>query len=191
MESSKLDQYLKEKLQKKHYEQSLYAVQLMSNVAKIYGLNPRHAIISSLLHLVSRQMKPEQLLAYIAKHDAKLVERVPENHPVVYYLTGPASAWFTLEELDERSDEVYIGIRDHTFLFRNPSLLAQCLHVASIIAASDQNDPRTVVLVCDFMSGRLEVALNALKKRDVQTLRKTDTPPMIRITNPDFRKPSP
>jgi len=188
MEVKKLDQYLKERLCKDHYEQSLYAVQLMSHVTKIYDLDPRDAIMAALLHLVSRQMEPEQIVEYVARHNPKLVERVPEHHPVIYYLTGPASAWFAIEELDERSDDVYRGIREHTLLFEDPSPLAQCLHVASVLVASDQNNARTAVLMCDFMGGRLDVALNALKKRDVFTLRKTDSPPMTRISNPDFRK---
>ncbi|MFZ6015848.1 MAG: hypothetical protein ACOYUZ_05885 [Patescibacteria group bacterium] len=183
-----MDAYLNKKLLSRHYQRTLYVVQLLSSVAKKYGLDERQAIMAGMLHLVSRQMRHDEMLSYVAKRDSRLLERLPEQYQQVYYLTGPASAWFALEELDERSDEVFRGIRDHTLLYRNPSQLAKCLHAATTITSADQNDPRTAVLMCDFMSGRLDRVLKELNRRDVRSLEKTDIRRLARITNPDFRK---
>jgi HD superfamily phosphohydrolase YqeK len=186
MEIEELDAYLKKNLLARHYQRSKYVVKLLLTVAKTYALNEQHARLAGMLHLVSRQMKPEQMAEYVRAHEKKLVHRLPKEYQRVYHLTGPASAWFALETLDERSDDVFRAVRDHTFLYKNPSLLAQCLYAASILAAANQNDPRTAVLLRDFMAGKLDHVLRALSKRDIRSLEKTAARRLARITNPDM-----
>lgn len=190
MDLDELAAYLGSKLSERHYNRSLSVANLMITVAAKYDLDPRQAELAGLLHLVSRHMTHEQMMSFVAARDKRLMNRLPKEYRLVYHLTGPASAWFALEELDERSDDVFRGIRDHTFLYKQPSCLAKCLHVASVLTAADQNDNRTAVLLCDFMSGNLDRVVRTLNKRDIRSLERTDIHRLARITNPDFRKSS-
>ncbi|MDF1497209.1 MAG: hypothetical protein P1P90_04060 [Patescibacteria group bacterium] len=189
MELHQLDTYLKAKLSPKNYDRSTYTAQLMLSVANKFDFDPKLGQLAGTLHLVSRQMSYEAMVSYVEAHDRNLLKRIPKECLGIYHLTGPASAWFAFEVLDERSDDVFRGIRDHTFLYRDPSNLAKSLHIAGIIAAADQNDPRTAVLVCDFLSGRMEKVLKTLNGRDVRSLEKTgaNVRRLARITNPDHR----
>ncbi len=185
VELEELDAYIKTKLLPEHYERSQYVVKLLLMVANTYSLNENHARLAGLLHLVSRQMKTEEMISFVAECEDTLAQRLPQEYWTVFHLTGPASARFAYEVLDERSYDVYRALREHTFLYKDTTILAKCLYVASILAAADQNNPKTAVLLCDFMAGRLEMVLRTLSKRDVRSLQKTSTHRLARISNPD------
>jgi len=178
--------YIYTKLPEKYYIRSLDAANLMTMVANKYDLRPDQAKLAGLLHLVSRQMDNRTMIHYLGTRENKLMRRLPPEYKRTAYLTGPASAWFALEHLDQRSEDVFRGIREHTFLFKHPSPLGKCLFVATVLTRIERDDPRVAVLMRDFLSGKIDQVLTTLNRREICSLEKTDVRRLARITNPDM-----
>lgn len=185
-EIARIDLYLKEKLPEKYRARCDTVADLMVIIAGKYGLDPHEAKIAGKLHLIARQMKERELTAYLNVREVRLMSRLPQEYKRTSYLTGPASAWMALEELDQRMDSVFRGIREHTFLFKHATMLAQCLFISTVLIRMPNEDLRAAVLMREFLAGRGHKVLKALNKREIDTLEKTDIRRIARISNPDM-----
>lgn len=185
-EIARIDAYLKEKLPEKYRQRSDTVADLMVIVAGKYGLDPHEAKLAGKLHLIARQLQEREMVAYLNSREVRLMGRLPAEYKRKTYLTGPAGAWLALEELDQRMDSVFRGIREHTFLFKHASMLAQCLFISTVLIRMPNEDPRAAVLMREFLAGRGYKVLSALNKRELDTLDKTDIRRIARISNPDM-----
>lgn len=187
MDINLLDSYLKKRLLPRDYQRSQEVMELMGMAAGKYGLDPHIAKYAGLAHRISRQLTEEQLTRYLYEKEPDLMRRLPPEYHRKSYLTGPASAWMNLLELDERSDLIFCGLKEHTFLFKNPSILAKCLFLATVICRVTRDDIRAAVLMKKFLSGNMDAALNALNPREIVSLERTGKARRLaRITNPNF-----
>ncbi len=155
-------------------------------VAGKYGLDPSEAKLAGKLHLIARQLREREMIAYLNSREIRLMSRLPDEYKRTSYLTGPASAWLALEELDQRIDSLFRGIREHTLLFKKANALAQCLFISTVLIRMPNEDPRAAVLMREFLAGRGYKVLKALNKREIDTLEKTDIRRIARISNPDM-----
>lgn len=187
MDINQLDSYLKARLSPQDYKRSQEVMELMGMAAGKYGIDPHTAKYAGLAHRISRQLTEDQLIGYLYEKEPDLMRRLPPEYHRKFYLTGPASAWMNLLELDERSDLVFCGLKEHTFLFNNPSLLGKCLFLATVICRVTRDDIRAAVLMQKFLSGNVQSALKALNPREVISLERTgNVRRLARITNPNI-----
>ncbi len=185
-EIARIETYLKERLPEKYRERSHTVADLMVIVAGKYGLDPSEAKLAGKLHLIARQLREREMIAYLNSREIRLMSRLPDEYKRTSYLTGPASAWLALEELDQRIDSLFRGIREHTLLFKKANALAQCLFISTVLIRMPNEDPRAAVLMREFLAGRGYKVLKALNKREIDTLEKTDIRRIARISNPDM-----
>jgi len=186
LEIAKIDSYLKERLPEKYQQRSYAVADLMVIVAGKYGLNPYEAKLAGLLHLIARQLREKEMIAYLNSREIRLMSRLPAEYKRVSYLTGPASAWLALEELDQRLNSLFRGIREHTLLFKKTTMLAQCLFISTVLIDKPNEDIRAAVLMREFLAGRGYKVLRELNKREISTLNKTNIHRIARISNPDI-----
>jgi len=184
VKAERLKKYLETHLSQIEFERSNKAMQFMVAIADKYQLDAEDARLSGLLHNVSRFMNGKQMAEYLQTREARLMKRLPKNYWHSDYLMGPASAWFAFEELDMRSEAVFSGIREHTYLFKNPSILAKCLYLSTVLVRIERDDQRAAVIARLCFLGRADEAIKALNQREIRSLDKTKIRRIARITNP-------
>src|SRR5512133_2390738 len=95
-----LDRYLpflQTVLTPKRLKHSLGVMQVMGELAGIYGLNPQQALTAGLLHDAGKDLPPEQVKTI--RRLAKIEIRWPCDDDYVLYLHGPVGAAFVRQEL--------------------------------------------------------------------------------------------
>jgi predicted HD superfamily hydrolase involved in NAD metabolism len=115
-------------------EHSLGVMNVMGELAQIYGLDPDQSFATGLLHDAARDLSLERQLAIAAEGNLKF-DYPCEKHPV--YLHAPAGALLVSRELGIQDKAVLDAISQHSNVGERDghnSLLSRCLRIADILA---------------------------------------------------------
>jgi predicted HD superfamily hydrolase involved in NAD metabolism len=118
----------------KRFQHSQGVMQVMGELAVVYGLDKDQAETIGILHDAAKDLPPaliEQLI-----HDGKIEIRFECENDYVYYLHGPVGAYFVHKELGITDQLILDAITSHTFCgdgeyFNHP--MTWCLHFADIL----------------------------------------------------------
>jgi predicted HD superfamily hydrolase involved in NAD metabolism len=126
--------FLKRMVTSQTFQHSLGVMHKMSELAEIYSLDRKRAMITGLLHDVAKDLEPERQLALA--EEAKVVfchtcERLP------VYLHGPVGAYLVCKELEITDRLILDAISTHTYhgnALNSNDPLFWCLRFADVLA---------------------------------------------------------
>lgn len=145
--------FLEKVLTPKRLKHSLGVMQVMGELAGVYGLNRQQALAAGLLHDAAKDLPPEQIKTI--RQQAKIEIRWPCDDDYVLYLHGPVGAAFVRQELGLDDPLILEAINLHTFsadgeYFDHP--LVWCLRFSDIL---EPNRNWSMVRVLRKGAGRL------------------------------------
>lgn len=113
---------------------SLGVMQVMEELAEVYGLDREKARAAGLLHDAAKDLSSEQQEFLIREGGIEI--HYPEEQDYVLYLHGPVGAYFVHKELDVSDRLILDAITMHTYYgtgenWNNP--LVWCLRFADIL----------------------------------------------------------
>jgi predicted HD superfamily hydrolase involved in NAD metabolism len=115
-------------------QHSIGVMQVMAELAPVYGLDPQKALTAGLLHDAGKDLPQEQIEALIKQGNIQI------NHPsetnYVLYLHGPVGATLVQHALGIEDAEILGAICTHSFYGDGPyfdSTLTWCLRFADIM----------------------------------------------------------
>ncbi|MDQ3834806.1 MAG: bis(5'-nucleosyl)-tetraphosphatase (symmetrical) YqeK [Actinomycetota bacterium] len=144
--------YARERLSEGRYAHALRVADTAERLAKLYGLDPKKARLSALLHDAAREMDKDELL-WVAKEEGLPISDFERERPVL--LHGPVAAELACKELGVKDAEVREAICHHTTGAPGIGPLALTLYVA------DKIEP-----------GRKESGVEGLRKVALKSLRR-------------------
>jgi predicted HD superfamily hydrolase involved in NAD metabolism len=134
------DQYLafiKQVNTPKRLHHSLGVMQVMSELAGVYGLDKELAETIGILHDAAKDLSPELIDLLIQEGQIEIQYECENDY--VFYLHGPVGSYFVRKELGITDKLILDAIYCHTFCgdgeyFNHP--LTWCLHFADILEPS-------------------------------------------------------
>ena len=100
----------------KRLEHSLGVMQVMGELAEVYGLDPEKARIIGILHDAGKDLPPDVQRQLIVEGNIQIQHACDVNY--YHYLHGPVGAFLVQKELGI-TDELILGaIISHTFLWQ-------------------------------------------------------------------------
>lgn len=123
----KADELASSRLSEKRYTHVLGVADTAERLARIHGLPPEKARLAALLHDVTRESGPEELLEAARDYGIE-VDSFTKERPML--LHGPVAAEEAHQELGIEDPEVLEAVRVHTTGTREMSPLALVVYVA-------------------------------------------------------------
>jgi predicted HD superfamily hydrolase involved in NAD metabolism len=128
------ESYLKKKLTPKRFEHSLGVMRTMEELAPIYKLDLRQAVLTGLLHDAAKELSSNEWMTFIRDNETLLHDA--EIYDYDHYIHGPIGALVIQRELGIEDEAVLQAIATHGYYgtweeFNRP--LAWCLRFADIL----------------------------------------------------------
>jgi predicted HD superfamily hydrolase involved in NAD metabolism len=122
--------YARGRLSEGRYAHVLRVADTAESLAKLYGLDPKKARLSALLHDAAREMDKDELLR-VAKEEGLPISDFERERPVL--LHGPVAAKLARKELEVEDAEVREAVCHHTTGAPEIGPLALALYIADKI----------------------------------------------------------
>jgi len=140
--------YLRQELTPKRLQHSLGVMQVMGELAKVYGLEREQALTVGLLHDAAKELEPTRQMEIVK--EANIEIRCECDNNFHYYLHGPVGAYIVNKELGIDDPMVLDAITFHTYYgyganFNAP--ICWCLRFADILEPT--RDWSKVKWLCD------------------------------------------
>jgi predicted HD superfamily hydrolase involved in NAD metabolism len=140
MEHPFIEQYtsfLERVLTPMRYQHSLGVMQVMGELAEIYGIDLQKAVVSGLLHDAAKDLDPLEQPQLI--QEAAIMIEVACEHNYSLYLHAPVGAYYVSKELGVKDVHILEAIRTHSFIgkgegFHSP--LSWCLRFADVLESN-------------------------------------------------------
>ena len=118
----------------KRLQHSLGVMQVMGELAGVYGLDQDQAETAGILHDAAKDLSPELIARLI--HDGGIEIQYECENDYVYYLHGPVGSYFVHQQLGMTDELILDAITSHTYCgngdnFNHP--LTWCLRFADIL----------------------------------------------------------
>jgi predicted HD superfamily hydrolase involved in NAD metabolism len=138
--------FLEQVLTPKRLQHSLGVMQVMSELAEVYGLDRDLALTTGLLHDAAKDLDEARAMALV--EEAGIEIRCPADADYNLYLHGPVCAYFVYKELGVTDRLLLDAITTHTYYdgpnFDDP--LCWCLRFSDILEPN--RDWRDVKWLC-------------------------------------------
>ena len=129
-------QFAKQKLTPTRFEHSFGVMQVMSELALIYGLDKTAAMIAGILHDIAKEFTPDELIT-LAKENNIALRTKYDKHPL--FLHGPISACYASQELGITDPMILDVISRHSYFGDRVALspaFCWCLRFADMLEPS-------------------------------------------------------
>ena len=113
---------------------SMGVMQVMGELAKIYGLDEKRALTTGLLHDAAKDLPAERVQKIVA--EARIKASDPCERDYVLYQHGPVGAYFVMKELGVTDLLILDAIYRHTWMGEHDPMyspLVWCLRFADIL----------------------------------------------------------
>lgn len=126
--------HLEQTLTPKRLQHSLGVMQVMGELAEVYGLDEEQALTAGLLHDIAKDLDPAQQSEWVK--EANIEIRCDCDRNFHFYLHGPVGAFLAHKELRIDDPLVLDAIRFHTYYANGAGFdtpLCWCLRFADIL----------------------------------------------------------
>jgi predicted HD superfamily hydrolase involved in NAD metabolism len=126
--------FLKQVLTPRRLDHSLGVMQVMGELAGLYGLDRDKALTTGILHDAAKDLPEDQQGQLIEQGNIQIQHACESDY--VYYLHGPVGAFFVQRELGIGDELVLDAIRTHTYYGSSPYFndpVCWCLRFADIL----------------------------------------------------------
>lgn len=140
--------YLGRELTPRRLQHSLGVMQVMGELAKVYGLDQEKALTAGLLHDAAKDLEPTRQIELV--EEANIEIRCECDSNFHYYLHGPVSAYIVGKELGINDPAILDAIAFHTYYGYGPNFndpICWCLRVSDILEPT--RDWSKVKWLCD------------------------------------------
>lgn len=124
------ERHARDRLSEKRLAHTLRVAQTAEQLAKLHGIDPDKARLAGLLHDITREEKPEELLGLARQWNIK-IEGLDRERPKL--LHGPVAAEYSRQEFEIEDEEVISAVRVHTTGEEKMSPLALVIFIADKI----------------------------------------------------------
>lgn len=136
--------YLKARLSPARLQHSLGVMQVMADLAPIYGLDPSAARLAGLAHDAGKELTDAQMLEIAGRMHLPL-EHPSDRHPL--YLHGPCSAYVAEHAMGITDPLIVEAIAHHAYMLEGPArspVFCWCLRFADLLEPGrDWDDMRS------------------------------------------------
>jgi predicted HD superfamily hydrolase involved in NAD metabolism len=129
-------QFAKQKLTPGRFEHSFGVMQVMRELAPLYGLNQSKAMIAGILHDIAKEFAPDDLIK-LANENGISLRTEYDEHPL--FLHGPISALYVAQKLAITDPYLLDAISRHSYLGDGVALSTSfcwCLRFADMLEPS-------------------------------------------------------
>jgi len=141
--------FLETVLTPRRLKHSLGAMQVMGELAKVYGLGVEKAQTIGILHDAGKDLPPQIQQQLVKEGNIKICHACEENY--LYYLHGPVGAYLVQKELGIKDALVLAAIETHTFYRSSPYFhhpLCWCMRFSDMLEPTRNWENEKLILCC-------------------------------------------